>query len=55
MYPVEEKPVSSQKVGANPCGRPGGQAHPQVPFGEGLPLPQIIETVQKPDPKEVRL
>jgi hypothetical protein len=30
--------VSSQNVGANPCGRPVGQAR-------GLPLPRIIEKI----------
>ncbi|MBC7248725.1 MAG: hypothetical protein H5T62_00435 [Anaerolineae bacterium] len=35
-----EKIVSSQNVGANPCGRPGGQV-------QDLPLPQIIEKIQK--------
>jgi hypothetical protein len=35
--------VSSRKVGANPRGCPPGQAHLQVPDGEGLPLPQDIE------------
>jgi hypothetical protein len=38
--------VSSQKVGANPCGCPPGQVHPQVPFGEDLPLPQDTEKIQ---------
>jgi hypothetical protein len=41
------KSVSSQKVGATPCGCPPGQAHPQVPVGEGLPLPQDIEKIRK--------
>mgnify|MGYP001582987210 CR=1 FL=1 len=31
--------VSSQNVGAHPCGRPVGQA-------QGLPLPQVIEKIQ---------
>ena len=31
--------VSSQNVGANPCGRPAGQA-------QGLPLPQVIEKMR---------
>ena len=35
-------PVSSQKVGANPCGRPAGQA-------QGLPLPQVSEKMPLPD------
>jgi len=35
-YPL---PVSSQVVGANPCGRPAGQAQ-QVGQAQGLPLPQ---------------
>jgi hypothetical protein len=32
--------VSSQKVGANPCGRLAGQA-------QGLPLPQVIEKIRQ--------
>jgi hypothetical protein len=31
--------LSSQKIGANPRGRPGGQAHPQVPFPERPMVP----------------
>jgi len=36
--------ISSQKVGANPCGRPTGQA-------QGLPLPQIIEKIPQQEGK----
>jgi ribosomal protein L11 methyltransferase len=39
--------VSSQRVGANPCGCPPGQVHPQVPSGEDLPLPQDIEKIHQ--------
>ena len=44
IFPKYSRPnhsprVSSQNVGANPCGRPVGQA-------QGLPLPRIIEKIQ---------
>jgi hypothetical protein len=49
-----ENKVSSQKVGANPCGCPPGQA-------QDLPLPQDIEKIQNkncldyPDPRSLTL